>query len=276
MLDTRLASPPDSDGPLPGRLPPLSSEVIPLKSVVAIPARLASTRLPRKVLLDLGGKPVLQHVWERARRCKLAKAVVILADSDEVASVARGFGAEVAMTDPACPNGTYRLASALDRLPGDFFVNVQGDEPFIEPDLIDALAARHAATGCPLVTAVSRLTSPGRLLADSVVKVVRAENGEALYFSRSPVPHLRGVPVAEWTNRRAYWGHLGIYGYDRATLARYPSLAATELEACESLEQLRFVAHGFRFQTVETDYHPVAIDTAADLEHARSFIVGAA
>ncbi len=243
-----------------------------MNSTIAIPARLASTRLPRKVLLDLGGKPVVQHVWERARRSKLAKAVVILADTEEVASVARGFGAEVVMTDPACPNGTYRLASALDRLPGDFFINVQGDEPFIEPDLIDALAARHAATGCGLVTAVTRLASSERLLADSVVKVVRAEDGEAVYFSRSPVPHLRGVPVAEWTSRRPYWGHLGIYGYDRATLARYPTLAATELEACESLEQLRFVAHGFRFQTVETDYHPVAIDTPGDLAHARSLM----
>jgi len=245
-----------------------------LSLTLAIPARLASTRLPRKVLLDLGGKPVVQHVWERARRSKLATSVVILADTEEVAAVARGFGAEVVMTDPACPNGTYRLASALDRLPGDFFINVQGDEPFIAPELIDALAERHTATGCALVTAVTRLTSSERLLADSVVKVVRAENGEALYFSRSPVPHLRGVPVAEWTSHRAYWGHLGIYGYDRTTLARYPSLPATELEACESLEQLRFIAHGYRFQTVETNYHPVAIDTAADLEHARSLVKG--
>lgn len=243
-----------------------------MKSTIAIPARLASTRLPRKVLLDLGGKPVVQHVWERARRAKLADRVVLLTDAEEVAEVARGFGAEVVMTDPSCPNGTYRLASALDRVPGDFFVNVQGDEPFIEPELIDALIARHAATGCGLVTAVTRLASAERLLADSVVKVVRAENGEAVYFSRSPVPHLRGVPPAEWTSRRAYWGHLGIYGYDRATLARYPSLPATELEACESLEQLRFVAHGFRFQTVETSYHPVAIDTPEDLERARKLL----
>ena len=243
-----------------------------MKSTIAIPARLASTRLPRKVLLDLGGKPVVQHVWERARRAKLADRVVLLTDAEEVAAVARGFGAEVVMTDPSCPNGTYRLASALDRVPGDFFVNVQGDEPFIEPELIDALIARHAATGCGLVTAVTRLASAERLLADSVVKVVRAENGEAVYFSRSPVPHLRGVPPAEWTSRRAYWGHLGIYGYDRATLARYPSLPATELEACESLEQLRFVAHGFRFQTVETGYHPVAIDTPEDLERARALL----
>ena len=243
-----------------------------MKSIISIPARLASTRLPRKVLADLGGKPVVQHVWERAKQAKLAQHVFLLTDSDEVAAVARGFGAEVVMTDPSCPNGTHRLATVVDKLPGDFFINVQGDEPFIEPALIDALIKRHQETACPLVTAVTRLTSTERLLADSVVKVVRSENGEALYFSRSPVPHFRGTPISEWVKQRAYWGHLGIYGYDRATLKVYPSLAATELEACESLEQLRFIAHGYRFQTVETNYHPVAIDTPADLEEARKLL----
>ena len=237
-----------------------------------IPARLASTRLPRKVLLDLGGKPVVQHVWERAKKAKSAQNVVLLTDSDEVASVARGFGAEVVMTSPDCPSGTARLASVVDQLPGDFFINIQGDEPFIEPALIDALASRHLSTGCPLVTAVSRITDAARLAEPSVVKVVRAENGEAIYFSRSPVPHYRGFPASEWTARRSYWGHIGIYGYDRETLEIYPKLSATELEACESLEQLRFIAHGYRFQTVETSYHPIAIDTASDLEVARNLI----
>ena len=239
---------------------------------LCIPARLASTRLPRKVLLDLGGKPVVQHVWERAKQARQADRVVLLTDSEEVAGVARGFGAEVMMTDPACPSGTARMASVIDRLPGDFFLNVQGDEPFIEPALLDGLISRWKETGCRLVTAVSRIASAERLLAASVVKVVRAEDGTALYFSRSPVPHLRGVDPAEWTARRDYWAHIGIYGYDRATLAAYPGLGATELEAAESLEQLRFLAHGMTFQTVVTGYHPVAIDTPADLEAARKMM----
>ncbi|MFM7209594.1 MAG: 3-deoxy-manno-octulosonate cytidylyltransferase [Verrucomicrobiota bacterium] len=239
---------------------------------LCIPARLASTRLPRKVLLDLGGKPVVQHVWERAKQARQADRVVLLTDSEEVAGVARGFGAEVMMTDPACPSGTARMASVIDRLPGDFFLNVQGDEPFIEPALLDGLIGRWKETGCRLVTAVSRIADAERLLAVSVVKVVRAEDGSALYFSRSPVPHLRGVDPAEWTARRDYWAHIGIYGYDRATLAAYPALGATELEAAESLEQLRFIAHGMTFQTVVTGYHPVAIDTPADLEAARKMM----
>lgn len=239
---------------------------------LCIPARLASTRLPRKVLLDLGGKPVVQHVWERAQQVRQADRVILLTDSEEVAMVARGFGAEVMMTDPACPSGTARMASVIDRLPGEFFLNVQGDEPFIEPALLDGLITRWKETSCHLVTAVAKLTSPERLLAPSVVKVVRAENGEALYFSRSPIPHLRGVEPSAWVTQRDYWVHIGVYGYDRATLAGYAHLKPTELEAVESLEQLRFLAHGHTFQTVVTAYHPVAIDTAEDLEVARKMV----
>jgi 3-deoxy-manno-octulosonate cytidylyltransferase (CMP-KDO synthetase) len=223
-------------------------------------------------LLDLGGKPVVQHVWEKACQVRQADRVILMTDSEEVAQVARGFGAEVVMTSPDCPSGTARMASVIDRVPGDFFLNVQGDEPFIEPALLDGLISRWKETKCRLVTAVSKITSSERLLASSVVKVVRAENGEAIYFSRSPIPHLRGVDPSEWVAKRDYWVHIGVYGYDRATLAGYSRLAATELEATESLEQLRFLAHGLTFQTVVTDYHPVAIDTPEDLEVARRLL----
>lgn len=239
---------------------------------LCIPARIGSTRLPRKVLLDLGGKPVVQHVWERAKQVRQADRVVLLTDSEEVAEVARGFGAEVQLTDPACPSGTARLASIIDRLPGEFFLNVQGDEPFIQPALLDDLITRWKETKCPLVTAVSRINSAERLHAASVVKVVRAENGTAIYFSRSPIPYLRGADSSAWAGRRDYWAHIGVYGYDRATLAGYGRLPVTELESAESLEQLRFLAHGLTFQTVVTDYHPVAIDTAEDLEAARKMM----
>jgi 3-deoxy-manno-octulosonate cytidylyltransferase (CMP-KDO synthetase) len=164
------------------------------------------------------------------------------------------------------------MASVIDHLPGEFFLNVQGDEPFIQPDLLDGLITRWKETKCPLVTAVSKIHATERLLAPSVVKVVRAENGEAIYFSRSPIPHLRGVDPSEWVKHRDYWVHIGVYGYDRATLAGYAQLKPTELEAVESLEQLRFLAHGLTFQTVVTDYHPIAIDTPEDLEAARRLL----
>ncbi len=238
---------------------------------IAIPARLGSTRLPRKVLLDLGGKPVVQHVWERVQKMRTADRVVVLADSEEVAEVARGFGAEVLLTSPDCPSGTARLASVLDQLPGEFFLNVQGDEPCIDPALLDALVLRWRETQCELVTAVARIHDPAKLTNPNVVKVVRGENGRAVYFSRSPVPYRRGVAVAEWLADGAvpYWSHIGVYGYARATVAGYAALPVTRIEQIESLEQLRFVEHGKVFQTVETNYHPVAIDTAEDLEKAR-------
>ena len=242
--------------------------------VVAIPARLASTRLPRKVLLDLGGKPVVRHVWEQVKRMKTADRVVVLADSLEVQAAATKFGAEVVMTDPACASGTERLASVLGQLPGDFYLNVQGDEPFVEPALLDALVARWRATKCELVTAVARVKHAEQLMNPNCVKVVRAGDGRAVYFSRSPVPHLRGVPVEFWTERETFWSHIGVYGYDRATLAGYAALPVTAIERIESLEQLRFVEHGLRIQTVETEYHPVAIDTAEDLERARHLLAG--
>lgn len=240
--------------------------------VVAIPARLASTRLPRKVVLDLGGKPVLRHVWEKAMRMKSAGRVVVLADSEEVATLARGFGAEVLMTAPECASGTERLASVLGALPGDFFLNVQGDEPFIDPALLDSLVMCWQESRCRVVTAVARVKQAERLADPNTVKVVRALNGRAIYFSRSAVPYLRGVPLAEWPEKHAYWSHIGVYGYDRKTLEEYPRMPVTEIEKIESLEQLRFVEHGLDIRTVETDYHPVAIDTAEDLERARALL----
>ncbi len=244
-----------------------------IKATIAIPARLGSTRLPGKVLLDLGGKPVVQHVWEKVKQMKHAGKVVILSDTDRVADTAAAFGAEVVMTSPECRSGTERLASVLSQLEGEFFLNVQGDEPFIVPTLLDALVERWAETRCELVTAVAKITDPAKLTNPNVVKVVRGSDGRAIYFSRSPVPHLRGVPVEEWlASGRTWWSHIGVYGYARSTLEAHPHMPATVLEVVESLEQLRFVDRGMSFQTVETDYHPVSIDTQEDLENARKLL----
>lgn len=241
-----------------------------LQATVAIPARLGSTRLPGKVLLDLAGKPVVRHVWEKVRQMKRAGRVVLLADTKAVADAARAFGAEVVMTSPACRSGTERLASVLGQLPGEFFLNVQGDEPFIDVDLLDALVERYAETRCALVTAVAKITDATKLSNPNVVKVVRAGDGRAIYFSRSPIPHLRGVPVEKWLENGVWWSHIGVYGYARSTLEVYPAMPVSALETVESLEQLRFVDKGLSFQTVETNYHPVSIDTAEDLENARA------
>lgn len=240
------------------------------KATIAIPARLGSTRLPGKVLLDLGGKPVVQHVWEKVQNMKNAGKIVLLADTEEVRKVAEGFGAEVIMTSPNCRSGTERLASILSNLPGEFFLNVQGDEPFIDVDLLDSLVDRWAETNCELVTAVAKISDPAKLTNPNVVKVVRGSDGRAIYFSRSAVPHLRGVPAEKWLDSgNVWWSHIGVYGYARAVLESHPTMPVTALETIESLEQLRFIDRGMSFQTVETNYHPVSIDTLEDLENAR-------
>jgi len=243
-------------------------------ATVVIPARLASTRLPRKVLLDLGGKPVIRHVWERVRRMKRARNVIIATDAEEVAAAAAAFGADVRLTSPACRNGTERIVELLPQLEGEFFLNVQGDEPFIDAGLLDSLVERYAQTHCDLVTAVYALKDEKQLADPNLVKVVRARDGHAIYFSRSPVPHLRGVPLAQWCQSRPYWGHLGVYGYTRKVLELYPHLEMGDCESRESLEQLRFFECSLSFQTVETNYHAVAIDTPADMERARQILAG--
>lgn len=241
-----------------------------------IPARLASTRFPEKVLAPLGGKTVIQRVWEAASRAECACEVIIATDSEKVADHVRSFGAQVAMTAPECPNGTARIASILTRLKGDFILNVQGDEPFIQPALLDALAERARTSRCDLVTAVYRLHETTQLTNPNLVKVVRASDGRALYFSRSAIPYLRDADLAQWTTRHAYWGHIGVYGYSRQVLEAYPTLIPSPLESIECLEQLRFLDHGYTLQTVETDHCTPGIDTPEDLENALRFLQKAA
>lgn len=237
---------------------------------VIIPARLGSTRLPRKALIDIGGKPMLQRVWEQASRMQKAGRVAVATDSEEILEQAEGWGAEVFMTSPDCQSGTERIATLLPRLDSAFFLNVQGDEPFIQPDLLDSLVQVWENTRCDLVTAVYRIRTHREVLDPNLVKVVRRHDGQALYFSRSPVPHVRGEATETWPEGAAFWAHIGVYGYSRETLARYLDLAPGELETAEKLEQLRFLEHGLSIQTVETAYQPLGIDTPEDLELARS------
>jgi len=234
-----------------------------------IPARLASTRLPNKLLLDLGGKPVLRWVWEQVRATTSADAVYIATDSEKIFTAATEWGANVLITSPDCPSGTYRIASLLDQIEGDFFLNVQGDEPFIQPKLLDALVAVWRKTNCDLITAVAKITDEQALIDSNQVKAVMNHAGRVLYFSRSPIPHIRDVPQDAWLQTHTYWGHIGVYGYTREVLAKYRELPPSDLELKEKLEQLRFLEHNFYFQSVQTDYQPIGIDTAADLEAAR-------
>ena len=239
---------------------------------VVIPARLASTRLAGKILADLGGKPVLRHVWEHVSQMHLANEIHIATDAEQVRQEAQSWGASVFMTSPECRSGTERIVSILDQLKGKFILNVQGDEPFIDPALLDALIERWQATQCELVTPVFQIHKMDELFNPNIVKVVRGSDGRALYFSRSAIPYVRGIPQEKWLEKNTFWGHLGVYGFSKKILETYPSIAVGKLEQLESLEQLRLVEAGYSFQTIETAYRSVAIDTPEDLEKARQLI----
>jgi len=244
---------------------------MPLFTVI-IPARLGSTRLPNKVLADIAGKPLIQHVWERVSRARLPNQVIIATDAEQVRTVASAFGAQVMMTSKDCRSGTDRIASLLPQLNADFILNVQGDEPLIDHGLIDAMFARWSSDPCDLLTLVFRIRTIEELQNPNIVKVARTATGRALYFSRSSIPFVRDLPPDRWLEAGPFWGHIGVYGYRPQVLAAYQKLEPSPLETMEKLEQLRFLEAGYQFHTIETDYRPIAVDIAEDLEKVRQLL----
>ena len=250
---------------------------------VIIPARYASTRFPGKPLAELAGKPMVVHVAERARRSG-AREVLVATDHTEIARVVEQHGYEAVMTKRRHASGTDRLAEVVTRrrFPAKrIVVNVQGDEPLIEPALIRRVAenlSRHR--NAAMSTACTPIRDVRDLLNPNVVKVVLDNSGQALYFSRAPIPHARDS-VKDASPDRLPKGlpayrHLGIYAYRCAFLKRYSRLERTAMERFEALEQLRALAHGYRISAVITARAPHAgVDTPEDLQHARSFLARA-
>jgi 3-deoxy-manno-octulosonate cytidylyltransferase (CMP-KDO synthetase) len=247
-----------------------------MKAIAVIPARLGSTRLPRKVLADMHGHPMVWHVWNRASQARLIETVYVATDSEEVSAAVEAWGGHAIMTSPECRSGTERIASALERFDADLVINVQGDEPLLDPKLLDGMVEAWQADPCDLITPVYRIGTVEEIQASAIVKVARTLDGHALYFSRSPIPFVRDLPPEEWLAQHTFWGHVGVYGYRRNVLETYHELPASPLETAESLEQLRFLDAGYRFRTVETTYRPVAVDTPADLERVRLMLGGGA
>ena len=245
-----------------------------MKVSIVIPARLASTRLPRKVLADINGRPMLWHVWKRADKISFEKELFVATDSVEVKKVVEGWGGSVIMTSPDCRSGTQRIVSILPHLSGELILNVQGDEPLIDPQLLEEMVVQWKNSRPDLITAVYQIDNEEDLLDPNLVKVVRDENGYAIYFSRSTIPYLRDVPQEKWVQQHQYWGHIGVYGYARQTLIDYAKMNAGNLELAESLEQLRFIEKNYRIHAVETDYSPIGVDTYNDLKKVRQILGG--
>jgi len=246
-----------------------------LKTIIVIPARLESSRLPQKVLADIAGKPMLWHVYQSCLQVTKASEIHIATDSELIAQAVNQWGGTVWLTDPHCASGTERIVAILDQLDGDVIVNVQADQPFIQGELIEQLIEIfEQSTPLPdIVTPIYPLNQE-KIFDSNLVKVTRRHDDYALYFSRQPIPYVRDIPTEQWATSTAFWGHIGIYGYRRAVLEQYQLLPPSPLESAEKLEQLRFLQAGKSILTFVTNHIPLSVDTAADLEQARSLITG--
>ncbi|HEY3413555.1 MAG TPA: 3-deoxy-manno-octulosonate cytidylyltransferase [Armatimonadota bacterium] len=238
-----------------------------MRAVGIIPARFASTRFPGKPLVDLGGKPLIQWTWEAAKRCRRLEQVLIATDDDRIAAAVRGFGGGVVMTRADHPSGTDRLAEVARGLDAEIIVNIQGDEPFINPATIDAVVQPFdtAPSHIMMTTACVTTTDASEAADPNVVKAVVTAGGRALYFSRHPIPYLRDAGNGPVTYRL----HLGLYAYRREFLLQFASWPPTPLEKAESLEQLRALEHGAGIHVVDVPERALGIDTPADLDRAK-------
>ena len=237
-----------------------------LTAIVAIPARLKSTRFPRKVLADIFGQPMLWHVYQAVIKAEKIEAAWVLSDSQEVLDIASTWGANTIITSEDCPSGTDRIASVMDSMSAEIIVNVQADEPLIDPTVVDRLVEALEGSEADVATPVYPITNVDDLANPNVVKVVRAQDGSALYFSRSAVPYVRDAEFQDWLAHAKFWGHAGVYAYRSEVLRKFPDIPTGILERSENLEQLRLMESGARFLTLEIDYRPQAVDVPEDLD----------
>jgi 3-deoxy-manno-octulosonate cytidylyltransferase (CMP-KDO synthetase) len=246
-----------------------------MRVTAIIPARYASTRFPGKPLVDILGKPMIQWVYERTARSQNINRVIVATDDERILRAVQGFGGEAQMTGSDHPTGTDRLAEVASRIETDLIVNVQGDEPLIDPRMIDqAVAPLKKGPGIAMGTLKSPIDSLEEYLNPNVVKVVTDRQGFALYFSRAPIPHPRDFAgeLEQNISRVQAFKHLGLYVYRRDFLLTYPKLSATPLEQLEKLEQLRVLEHGFRIKVATTRLASQGVDVPEDLEKVRALL----
>ena len=267
------------------------------RSVVAVPARLASSRLPDKVLADIGGKPMIKRVLEQCAQAEGPAAVVLCTDSERLRDLAQDWGFSVLMTAETCSSGSERIASVTNqlvalawgedalqwdqverqaRLMATAVINVQGDQPFLDPAVVSSMASEFLRLdpAPAVVTPVYRL-KPEKIHNPAVVKTLLAHDGRALYFSRSAIPHVRDVAPSEWHQHTNYWGHVGMYGFRGDVLALWDQMPASPLEDLERLEQLRLIEAGYSIATFAVEGTSLSVDTPEQLAEARLLAVAA-
>lgn len=226
-----------------------------------IPARLASTRLPRKVLREIAGMPMVIHVWRRAQRCPELASALVATDSEEVVAACRAHGAPAVMTSAAHRSGTDRMWEVAQSHPADVYVNIQGDEPLLSPRHIEGLVAPFLADPTVQVTTLKIRATAEEARSPNVNKVVTTVGGDALYFSRNPIPYDR-----DGAGEVVYWKHVGLYAFRRNALETFHRLPPSSLERAENLEQLRLLEHGIPIRVTETDEPTIGVDTEEDLQ----------
>jgi 3-deoxy-manno-octulosonate cytidylyltransferase (CMP-KDO synthetase) len=238
-----------------------------MKIICVIPSRISSTRLPRKPLLPIQGKPMIQWVYENALRCDLLDDVVVATDSHEIADVILNIGGKVVMTDPDIPTGSERAAAVAEQYDDvDVVINLQGDEPFIKPSMLEQLVAPYLAGETPdMTTLANPLDFETEYRDAGAVKVITDLHGNALYFSRAPIPYFRAQTKAP------VYHHMGLYAFRYDFLQLYRTLPQTPLEKAELLEQLRVLEHGYRIRVCLTDEKTLEINTPEEYELAQRF-----
>jgi 3-deoxy-manno-octulosonate cytidylyltransferase (CMP-KDO synthetase) len=247
-------------------------------TLAVIPARYASSRFPGKPLAPIAGRPMIQHVFERVRKATRVSRVVVATDDERIAEAVRAFGGEAVLTRSDHRCGTERVAEVAVHIPADLYVNVQGDEPLLDPAAVDAVvealeAGLAASPPVAIATLFVPVALPAEIMDPNIVKVVTDFDGNALYFSRAPIPWVRD-DVHRHTAR--HLKHLGIYAFAREALLEFPTLPPGELEPLEQLEQLRWLENGYAIRAAEFAYDSVSVDVPADVERVEKILRGRA
>ena len=238
-----------------------------MKILGIIPARYASTRFPRKPLVQIKGKSMIQRVYEQAGKAAALSQIVVATDDERIADEVRSFGGQYVITSADHLSGTDRCAEVAGILPEfDVIINIQGDEPYIDPTQIDLLASCFDDKTVQLATLIKEIHQEGELFNHNIPKVILNTAGEAIYFSRQTIPFIRNAETEDWLSAHQFYKHIGIYGYTRKTLLEITRLPPSSLELAESLEQLRWIENNYKIQTRITSIETFSIDTPEDLE----------
>lgn len=238
--------------------------------LAVIPARYASVRFPAKPLAPIAGRPMIQHVVERVRLAKTVTRIVVATDDDRIRSAVEAFGGEAVMTRSDHRSGTDRVAEVSAHIPADIYINIQGDEPLISPETIDTIiSAMREDPSVQIATPCIEIAEANDIMDPNIVKVVLDFDGNALYFSRAPIPWVRDASTGLAVS---HWKHLGLYAFRHDALVEYPTLPPGQLEPIEQLEQLRWLENGFRIRVVETAHDAVSVDVPADVERVEKLL----